>query len=85
MVYTKISVFQGLSLLWKEWQVPSGQHVRVCCFKVDEVFADVWLSGPVFSYTLRYIEGLVLVEMAISINPKPTIYRNVYENTGPGI
>ena len=23
--------------------------------------------------------------MAISINPKPTIYRNLYENTGPGV
>ena len=24
-----------------------------------------------------------LVEMAISTNQKPTIYRNLYENTGP--
>ena len=30
-----------------------------------------------------YIVGFGLVEMAISNNPKPTIYRNVYENTGP--
>ena len=28
--------------------------------------------------------GFGLVEMAISTNPKPTIYRNLYENTGPG-
>ena len=42
-------------------------------------------SGPVFSYKLRYIVGSGLVEMAISTNPKPTMYRNVYENTGPGV
>ena len=24
-------------------------------------------------------------EMAISTNPKPTIYRNLYENAGPGV
>ena len=38
----------------------------------------------VFSYKLRYIVGFGLVEMAISTNPKPTIYRNLYENTSPG-
>ena len=42
-------------------------------------------SGPVFSYTLRYIVGSGLVEMAISTNPKPTIYRHLYENTGPDL
>ena len=44
------------------------------------------LAGPgsIFSYNLRYIVGFGLVEMAISTNPKPTIYRNLYENTGPG-
>ena len=31
-------------------------------------------SGPVFSYKLRYIVGIGLVEMAIWTNPKPTIY-----------
>ena len=30
-----------------------------------------------------YIVGFGLVEMAISTNPKPTICRNLYENTGP--
>ena len=40
-------------------------------------------TGPVFSYKLRYIVGFGLVEMAISTNPKPTIYRNLYENTDP--
>ena len=38
----------------------------------------------VFSYKLRYIVGFLLVEMAISTNQKPTLYRNLYENTGPG-
>ena len=42
-----------------------------------------YTSGPVFSYKLRYIVGFWLVEMAISTNQKPTIYRNLYENTAP--
>ena len=37
------------------------------------------------SYKLRYIGGFWLVEMAISTNQKPTIYRNLYENTGPQV
>ena len=41
------------------------------------------LPGAVFSYKLRYIVGFGLVEMVISTNPKPTIYRNLYENTAP--
>ena len=40
---------------------------------------------PVFLYKLRYIVGFGSVEMAISTNPTPTIYRNLYKNTGPGI
>ena len=32
----------------------------------------------VFSYKLRYIVASGLVEMAISTNPKPLIYRNLY-------
>ena len=39
--------------------------------------------GAVFSYKLRYIVGFWLVEMSISTNQKPTIYRNLYENTDP--
>ena len=39
---------------------------------------------PVFSYKLRYIAGFGLVEMAISTNLKPAIYRNLHENTDPG-
>ena len=42
------------------------------------------LWGPVFSYKLRYVAGFWLVEIAISTNQKPAIYRNVYQNTGPG-
>ena len=46
---------------------------------------DEWIysSRPVLSYKLRYIVGFWLVEMVISTNQKPTIYRNMYENTGP--
>ena len=42
-------------------------------------------TGAVFSYKLRYNVGLGLVKMAISTNPKPTIYRNLYENTSPDV
>ena len=31
------------------------------------------------------IVGFALVEMAISTNPKPIIYRNLYENKGPEV
>ena len=41
------------------------------------------VPGSVFSYKLGYILGFGLVEMDISANPKPTIYRNLSENTGP--
>ena len=53
--------------------------------KNDWVFNLVYkcIPGPVFSYKLRYIVGFWLVEMAISTNQKPTIYRNLYENTAP--
>ena len=44
-----------------------------------------WNSGPVFSYKLRYIVGFWLVETSVSTNQKPTMYRNLYENTGPGM
>ena len=51
---------------------------EMCVATPDKLF-----PGPVFSYKLRYIVGFWLVEMAISTNQKPTIYRNLYENTGP--
>ena len=44
---------------------------------------QIYSPGAVFSYKLRYIVGFWLVEMAISTNQKPTIYRNLYENTAP--
>ena len=44
---------------------------------------NIQLCRAVFSYKLQYVVGFGLVEMAISTNPKPTIYRNFYENTGP--
>ena len=43
-----------------------------------------YTTRAVFSYKLRYIVGFGLVEMAISTNQKPMIYRNLYENTGAG-
>ena len=42
-----------------------------------------YVTGAVFSYKLRYIVGFWLVETAVSTNQKPTIYRNLYENTAP--
>ena len=38
-------------------------------------------NGPLFSYNLRYIVDFELVEKAISTNPKPTMYLNLYEIT----
>ena len=70
----------------------------VTCFRMTATFnfayylncstVTIWNSsdresGPVFSYKLRYIAGFWLVEMAISTNQKPAIYRNLYENTAP--
>ena len=64
---------------------------------LDSVYYREAYSGHVFSYKvryivgfwlvekLRYIVGFWLVEMAISTNQKPTIYRNLYEDTDPGI
>ena len=47
--------------------------------------SGVFNAGLVFSYKLQYIVGFGLVEMAISANPKPTIYRNLYDNTDPTV
>ena len=72
--------------------LPHPCWATVC--DVDPTLNQPWLnisslqecyrSGAVFSYKLRYIVGFWLVEMAISTNQKPTIYRNLYENTGTG-
>ena len=49
-------------------------------------YNDIHYSpGIVFSYKLRYIVVFGLVEMTISTNPKPTIYRNLYDNMNPGV
>ena len=32
-----------------------------------------------------WLVGFGLIEMTISTNPKPTIYRSLYENTGPRV
>ena len=75
--------------LWLEAQrywvrVPAGSDVyhRSCAYTV---LLTVRRPGSVFSYKLRYIVGFLLVEIAISTNQKPTIYRNLYENTDPGV
>ena len=36
-------------------------------------------------YSISCQIGFWLVEMAISTNQKPTIYRNLYDNTSPGV
>ena len=40
-------------------------------------------QGP-YSRTSYYMVGFWLAEMAISTNQKHTIYRTLFENTGPG-
>ena len=40
-------------------------------------------EATTFLYTLWYTVGFWLVQMTISTNPKPMIYRNLYENTDP--
>ena len=49
------------------------------------MYRVLYNTAPVFLYMLRYIVGFWLVEMTISTNQKPTIYRNLYENTGPAL
>ena len=55
---------------------------RVTCLFNYCFCSAIFHHGPVFPYKLRYIVGFWLVEMAISTNQKPAIYRNLYENTG---
>ena len=49
----------------------------------DTTTKFVMVSKNARASILRYIVGLWLVEMAISTNQKPTIYCNLYKNTGP--
>ena len=58
--------------------------MRDSCFICSRDSYDFEQTGQV-SDKLRYILGFGSVEMAISTNPKPTIYRKLYENTGPGV
>ena len=48
------------------------------------VQVDLMWQQPVFFYNLRHVVGFGLVDMAPLTNPKPTIYRNLCENTGTG-
>ena len=50
--------------------------------KPSAVFCDP--PGPVFSCKLRYLVGFGSVEIVNSTNPKPTIYRNLFENWALG-
>ena len=56
-------------------------------FKFAMLFSPknvIWRPpGSVSSYKLRHILGSGLVEMTIWTDPKPMIYRNLYENTYP--
>ena len=70
--------------------VLSGQDVPFLCFRGFQnnqyKQLSIYLSKPWYVglfYKLRYIVGFRLVVMAISTNPKPTIYRNLYENMDP--
>ena len=44
-------------------------------------YPHYYKSRPLFSDKLRYDVGFRLVAISIATNPKPTIYRNLYENT----
>ena len=41
-------------------------------FSLTYSFTHLQITGPAFSYNLRYIVGFGLVEMTKSTNPKPT-------------
>ena len=49
------------------------------------VQAKAYSAGSVFSYKLQYIVGFWLVDTGVSTNQNPTMYHNLYENTGPDI
>ena len=47
---------------------------------------DRLICGPYYrTCKLQYVVGFGLVDMAITTSPKPTIYRNLYENSGPSV
>ena len=85
---------QKLERIWRRtWSCLDRSRYRKQANLCNEMMSDARrryqadcineTSGAVFSCKLRYIVGFWLVEMAISTNQKPTIYRNLYENTGP--
>ena len=65
-----------IAILGRHWGLSERFLKNIIVFCLNQ-------PGSVFSYKLRYIVGFWLAEMAISTNQKPTIYRNLYENTGP--
>ena len=62
---------------WVELYLQNVWPVLYSCKKIDCSF--IW---QVWSTCMGYIKGVGFVDMPISTNPMPTIYRNFYENTG---
>ena len=86
-----VAVFFSQYIIMYRIVAETRDHI-LCCNRHGKVYNfRVFLSapsiqpGPVFSYKLRYIVGFWLVETAVLTNQKPTIYRNLYENTGPDV
>ena len=63
------AVNEGVTLIW----------MLLSRIRDASSLCAVW--GWVSSYKLWYIVGFWLVEIVISTNQKPTIYRSLYENT----
>ena len=58
-------------------------YTAACHARANElIFPRYRYSGLQLSCKLRYIVGIGLVEIAISTNPMPMIYRNLYKDTG---
>ena len=74
-VYYKVCVLLNPYIIKIVWDNHDGIILRLLCY--------IHNTEPKFSYKLWYIVGFWLVEMAISTNQKPAIYRNLYENTDP--
>ena len=68
------------------WPLTNIRHTRMTLMCATASLSNNIGSMPVsvFSYSVRYMIGFRLVEMAIPTNLKPTIYPNLYENTDPG-
>ena len=70
---------------WKHRNINSIEYANISLLKENFLESIVIYEKAPGSNELQYIVGFGMVEMAISTNPKPTIYRNLYENTGPGL